>query len=953
MTMLNPAATESASGRDVSGLLNYCVLDYLQTYAPAGTVQRVLQAAGESRPIDAMREASGWSTYDQFRRLLEATSAALQEPLACIGRHVHESEDSADLAGMLASLGSVEAVLEALPAMVNASTPCLQMRTTCVDANEYLIELMFEEGFDPYPEFCSLQMGLAAALPATFGFSGAEVVVQSCQAEGAPSCRGLLRWHPLDETGTELGQARLVAQVAQGRLEELQETVADLVSGDGLVTVLERVVKAVARSVKYSSFALDIAPSRTTPQILCTEGMDDDEARQMIARVREDPAIATLAHVCLVEVASDHGHYGYLHASRAESGVFEPFERSVLQSYARLAASALDSESAIIDARQQTSTAQALLALSSSLADLASTDELVIRIAHAVPSIVPCDRVMLWLVDAPHLPARVVATFGFDDDTESALHALEVTAQPSRFSLTHAYRHSSSGEPGLSTTLAESGSLAALSYPISFGVEQYGWITVDVTTHAERFDDEADITERLRGLAGQAAIAIRNSRLVDEIRHQALHDSLTGLPNRLLVLDRVEQALARARRGHIDLALLFIDLDGFKEINDTLGHVIGDRVLQAVSARLTGTLRASDTVARLGGDEFVVLAEGASAAGGVDLMAERLLGALLEPFTFEDHHDVSVRVSASIGVAVGQRDTAEELLRDADVALYAAKKAGRDQYIVFAPEMHEQAHDRRELEKNLQDALGTDQFFLMYQPIYDLNQMQMVGVEALLRWQHPTRGLLQPDQFIPILETSTLIVPVGRWVLEEACRQAMVWRADGQETTMSVNVSGRQLDTNSLYDDVRRALTLTALPAEALMIEITETSLMHNTKRTQKQLEAIKSLGVRIAIDDFGTGYSSLAYLQQFPVDCLKIDRSFISGMAKSPEGDALLHTLMQLGKALHLETVAEGIEEHSQLTQLQTEECDVGQGFLFARPLLPDEVPVAFSAMRTPVGSY
>jgi hypothetical protein len=280
MTMLNPAEAESVSGRDVSGILSYYVLHYLETNTSAGTVARVLQAAGERRSMDVMRDAAVWSSYDQFRRLLEATSAVVNEPLSCIGRHIHESADSPDLMGMLASLGSVEAVLEALPAMVNASTPCLQMRTACAAPNECHIELVFEEGFDPYHEFCALQFGLTAALPVTFGFSGVEVIVESCQADGAPACRALLRWNGLDEAGTELGRAKLMAQVAQGRLQQLQETVADLVSGDGLVTVLERVVKAVARSVKYSSFALDIAPSRTTPQILCTEGMNDDAARQ-------------------------------------------------------------------------------------------------------------------------------------------------------------------------------------------------------------------------------------------------------------------------------------------------------------------------------------------------------------------------------------------------------------------------------------------------------------------------------------------------------------------------------------------------------------------------------------------------------------------------------------------------------------------------------------------------
>jgi diguanylate cyclase (GGDEF)-like protein len=480
----------------------------------------------------------------------------------------------------------------------------------------------------------------------------------------------------------------------------------------------------------------------------------------------------------------------------------------------------------------------------------------------------------------------------------------------------------------------------------------YGWITVDVLRHPERLDDDGHITERLRGLAGQAAIAIRNARLVDEIRHQALHDGLTGLPNRVLIIDRVNQALARARRDHLDVALLFVDLDGFKDINDTLGHAIGDHLLKAVAARFTGTLRESDAVARLGGDEFVVLAEGLSLAAGPELVAERLLGVLAEPFRLDGAPDSPITVSASIGIASGLRDSAEELLRDADVALYAAKDAGKHRYVLFETHMHEALRSRHELEMDLQAAVGTDQFFLLYQPIFDLADMTLVGVEALLRWQHPDRGLLQPDEFIPALETSGLIIPVGRWVLIEACRQAVAWRNQGQTTTMSVNASGRQLDGDSLLGDVHHALAVTGLPPELLVIEITETSLMRDTEAAQKQLAALKSLGVRIAIDDFGTGYSSLAYLQQFPVDSLKIDRSFISGMAQSPEGDALIHTLMQLGKSMNLETLAEGIEEPGQLSQLQAEHCDIGQGFLFARPLTADDVAQFFSAAKIAAAS-
>ena len=257
------------------------------------------------------------------------------------------------------------------------------------------------------------------------------------------------------------------------------------------------------------------------------------------------------------------------------------------------------------------------------------------------------------------------------------------------------------------------GAVAALSFPIIYDREMYGWITVDVTDHPERLDDNGDITERLRGLAGQAAIAIRNARLLDEIRHQALHDSLTGLPNRVLVLDRVNQTLARARREHFDVAVLFIDLDGFKDVNDTFGHAMGDKLLQAVAARFAGTLRESDTVARLGGDEFVVLAEGISLAAGPELVAERLLDVLAEPFHLDDDAETSVSISASIGIAVGLRDSAEELLRDADIALYAAKEAGKNRFVVFEAEMQTELRSRHELEMDLQAAIGTDQFFLV------------------------------------------------------------------------------------------------------------------------------------------------------------------------------------------------------------------------------------------------
>jgi EAL domain-containing protein (putative c-di-GMP-specific phosphodiesterase class I) len=317
-------------------------------------------------------------------------------------------------------------------------------------------------------------------------------------------------------------------------------------------------------------------------------------------------------------------------------------------------------------------------------------------------------------------------------------------------------------------------------------------------------------------------------------------------------------------------------------------------------------------------------------------VAQRLLDVLAEPFGVDG---IPTAVSASIGIAVGERDQALDLLRDGDIALYAAKAAGKKRYVLFRPEMQEAIRHHHQLKEELRSAIGTDEFFLVYQPIFDLRHMHLIGVEALLRWRHPRRGVVGPDDFIPILEESGMIVEVGRWVLSEACRQARIWQDRGHPLTVSVNVSGRQLENDCLVGDVRRALDQAGLDPQALTVEITETSLMRDTALAVSQLATLRQLGIRLAIDDFGTGYSSLAYLQRFPVDCLKIDRSFISGMMTSSEGEALVHTLVRLGKTLNLETLAEGIERPAQLARLQAEGCDSGQGFLFARPLAPSEI--------------
>jgi diguanylate cyclase (GGDEF)-like protein len=439
----------------------------------------------------------------------------------------------------------------------------------------------------------------------------------------------------------------------------------------------------------------------------------------------------------------------------------------------------------------------------------------------------------------------------------------------------------------------------------------------------------------------------------DELAYRALHDPLTDLPNRTLVLDRAEQILARARRLEKPVTALFMDIDGFKQVNDRFGHQGGDEVLRQVGARLRAVLRESDTVGRLSGDEFVMLVDSTGPdAIGPELVAERILSVLRQPIEMPHAPGSAASVTASIGIATGLPASAEELLQDADLAMYEAKAAGKDGYVVFESAMHTAAQDRIRLEMELADAVGAEQFVLVYQPVLDLESEQVVGVEALLRWHHPTRGVIAPNDFIPMAEETGLIVPIGRWVLEQACAQGAAWHDRGHHLNISVNVSARQLERTEFIDEVRSALADSGLDPATLTLEITETALMRRPATTAHLLRELKELEVQIAVDDFGTGYSSLGYLRQFPIDSLKIDRTFITGLALSSGANALTHTFIQLAKTLGLRTLAEGVEQDSQLRQLQREGCDLAQGFLFARPLAPDALE-RFLERDGPAGTF
>jgi diguanylate cyclase (GGDEF)-like protein/PAS domain S-box-containing protein len=458
------------------------------------------------------------------------------------------------------------------------------------------------------------------------------------------------------------------------------------------------------------------------------------------------------------------------------------------------------------------------------------------------------------------------------------------------------------------------------------------WLTVE--TISNHVDDD------LHGYVLTSRDITDRKTLEDQLKHQAFHDSLTGLANRALFTNRVQHMLERRRWDGQGCAVLFLDLDDFKTVNDSLGHVAGDELLCAVADRLRGCIRAGDTAARLGGDEFALLLEDLGEEQEAIAVAERVSMALQAPIAI---HGRDVVTRASVGIALPDLDRpqeADELLRNADMAMYTAKNNGKGRYECFAPAMHAAVVERLELTADLRRALERSEFFVLYQPIIDLATGRRTGVEALVRWRHPQRGLVGPNEFIPLAEETGLILPLGRLVLEQACRRGARWhQLHGRELTINVNLSIRQLQDPGFVSEVSEILAVTELRPHCLTLEITESLLMEDTQAAVEKLTELKRLGVRVAIDDFGTGYSSLSYLEQLPIDILKIPKPFVDGILKTTEESALAKAIIQLAKALRLETIAEGIEQPQQWDKLRELSCDLGQGYLFSKPVDADDI--------------
>jgi diguanylate cyclase (GGDEF)-like protein len=495
-----------------------------------------------------------------------------------------------------------------------------------------------------------------------------------------------------------------------------------------------------------------------------------------------------------------------------------------------------------------------------------------------------------------------------------------------------------------------------------------GWFAMVTQSQAEAFAGLNQTTTTLLGVLGLGVLALfaaglmlaisiatrarlaartaDHERAEEALEHQSLHDALTGLPNRALFVDRLDHAFGRADRETSLVAVLFLDLDNFRLINDSLDHEAGDLLLMSVGQRLLECVAPTDTVARLGGDEFSILLEDVPDAGAALACAKRIQEHLRWPLVLNGHE---LFPTASIGIAVSgpESRSPKGLLRDADAAMCRAKTRGKDAYEMFDLSMATRAAERLALESDLHRALERGEFRVHYQPIFSLGDGDIVEVEALVRWQHPERGLISPIDFIPVAEETGLIVPLGQWVLVTACRQAAEWQRayPDRAPTMGVNLSARQFQRPELLADIHEALTASGLDPRGLKLEITESVIMQDAEATTATLIALKELGIRLAIDDFGTGYSSLSYLKRFPVDTLKIDRSFVDGLGVDSQDTAIVRSIVALAKALGLSVTGEGIETSVQSAELRELDCDRGQGYLFARPQPPELIERLFAA--------
>lgn len=959
--MVAPAPVQ---GREMAPTLVRVLLRYVERNLGSAAAERVVRRAGlgELEALRADVDGTRWFSRDEVLALAQAGARICQDD--DFGRRIGEELVRSNIVdGMLPMLRSSGSVEAALPGFLNAGAKmAMTRRMKLVEASpgNAVIEAAFDPASDAHPFFCGVVNGFYSAMPWIYGACGSIVEI-SCQCRGDAQCTYLLAWdgEPTSAADGDDAVRAIVGSDSVGaadpllrRFEQLQDMAAALATAEDISTALELVADLSALVVSAPRHVLAVRTSKTDELRVHQQGWaDSDEAVAVAHRLDRGEV---LPNEIAVPVASDKGHYGVLSAIYSPGSTAGDVERRLLASYAKHAASAIEAAAALESARRDRDTARALLSLSRALGLVTTQAEVIDTLAEILPAVLDSDHVWLWMWNASAARLELAATsFDLPDaDLPTILEAAELPGiQRLALRPEPAFLDVGTERAPIDRHLVATGTQWGAVVPIQARGDFLGVIVAGYREMLEASDRD-DLVDRMEGLAGQAASALDNARLLDRVRDQALRDPMTGLPNRPLIEDRATHALRSAARDGSSVGLLFIDLDRFKIVNDTLGHSAGDRLICRVAERLAESLRGADTLARLGGDEFVVLLPNIDSVETATGVANRIVEGLRAPFDFDGR---KLFVSCSVGVAVSGEhgETYGDLLQHADSAMYEAKAHGRNTYEVRAKRAD--PVDRRrtvlDLEADLHVAAERDELTLLYQPQIDFRTMQIVAVEALLRWDHHELGRLGPDAFLPMAEESGLIVELDRWVRETAVAQAVRWVEQGTPLRVAVNISTRDLHRPTLRDEIGELLLRSGLEPHLLELEITDRVVM-SEERLPSLLADFRTLGVRLAIDDFGTGTSVLGRLQRCPVDVLKIDKGFVQTITAANPDAPVVAALMSLAHELGMEVVAEGVETAFQGGLLRRLGGHLAQGYFFSPPVDADAIDdLVASQVRSLVG--
>jgi diguanylate cyclase (GGDEF)-like protein len=944
MRELADAGTPAADGseeRHISASVTWNIVNLVRRRAGEDGVSRLLARAGEDRSAEQLQDDATWSSYVQGRALFEAASDVLGDihALRHVGEAIARADMTSEVSALLRSLGSPGELLRHISQVVPKFCTVVRMEPVEVADGHALISATTVEGYPRYRLLCDFTVGLLSQATIPFDLPPATVSEEQCELLGDDRCLFRVEWNEAEAPSTVSTSDDPELAILAARLETFQATAADLVSTENVDQVLARITDRAGLAVRAQRHLLVVRPFPDADPKIHHVGVTASEAASLAAELLAEDVDDHGGSWLIVDIASARRHYGRLAAVYDEGITFFPAEQVQLAAYARLAAAALDAATALEESRREATTARALFTLARALANVGTPVEIAERIIGAIPDMVGCDSSTVSLWNPERQTMEVAAAVGADPAGEALIRAVPVglsdtpRLQQMLSELKPQFLETASSDAFLAERLRAGGMVAAAVVPIAAGGEFLGIVTAAVRDDPERLRADPDLLQRLTGLSDLAATALQNARLVERIRHQALYDPITGLPNKRLLEDRIIHALAEGKRTGGGFSLFFLDLDRFKNVNDTLGHAVGDQLLRQVAMRLTATMREEDTIARLGGDEFALVIPRVVNSDVARVVADKLYAALQEPFCVGDQR---LFITSSIGIAISPADgdSYESLLKHADIAMYRAKQQGRNRYATYSPTLQADLSHRLRLENDLHDAHRRDELRLFFQPQVELSTGRVVGAEALIRWEHPELGLIEPDLFVSLAEESGLIVAIDAWVIEHACSQARRWLDGGVgPLRMAINLATRDLHDPGLPDVVAEALGRSRLEASQLELEITERVVGTGSDQVLEALVALKGLGVRLAIDDFGTGSSGLSRLRSCPIDTLKIDKSFVHEVTTERPEVPLLAAMVSLAHDLGLDVVAEGVETQAQAAFLRAQRCDMAQGYLYARP--------------------